>query len=360
VDVFAGLASLCFYLLPEVKSTSKRHLFEANFCLWRRLTFQKMPLNPFLSKIFPSKAKRTYSCGFLFVALVVVVAIAVGLGVGLGKRERASTPSTGQQSGSATATATATPSSYHNSTTWWKPKSRTTWQIILNETVGTSNFDDVSVYDIDLFDSSNQTINALHAAGIKVICYFSAGSYENWRPDANQFPSSVMGNDLDGWPGERWLNISSSVVRNIMVQRIELAYQKSCDGLDPDNIDGYDNDNGLGLTEKDSINYVQFLANEGHSRGMAVGLKNGAEIVVNVRDNVDWEVNEQCVQYNECDSFEPFIAANKPVFHIEYPNNTNIATAETICEHSPSNFSTLLKDMNLDGWYEACWNLPST
>src|SRR5208337_3655957 len=127
---------------------------------------------------------------------------------------------------------------------WWKPKPRTTWQIVLNETVGTTNFADVSVYDIDLFDSSIQTITALHAGGIKVICYFSAGSYENWRPDANEFPISVLGNALDGWPGERWLNTKSSVVRDIMTKRIELAYNKSCDGLDPDNIDGYDNDNG--------------------------------------------------------------------------------------------------------------------
>ena len=85
----------------------------------------------------------------------------------------------------------------------------------------------------------------------------------------------------------RWLNTNSDIVRNIMIQRIELAKNKSCDGLDPDHIDAYNNDNSLGLTQQDAINYIQFLANEGHSRGMAVGLKNGGDIVTYVTNTVD-------------------------------------------------------------------------
>jgi len=48
-----------------------------------------------------------------------------------------------------------------------------------------------------------------------------------------------MGNGLTGWKGERWLNISSANVRSIMTARIQLAAQKGCDGIDPDNVDGY-------------------------------------------------------------------------------------------------------------------------
>jgi hypothetical protein len=43
--------------------------------------------------------------------------------------------------------------------------------------------------------------------GRKVICYFSAGSYENWRSDKNDFPSDVLGNKLEHWEGEKWLDI---------------------------------------------------------------------------------------------------------------------------------------------------------
>ena len=48
-------------------------------------------------------------------------------------------------------------------------------------------------YDIDLFDAPKSTIDALHAKKRIVICYFSAGSHENWRPDAGSFPSSALG-----------------------------------------------------------------------------------------------------------------------------------------------------------------------
>ena len=43
----------------------------------------------------------------------------------------------------------------------------------------------IGTYEIDLFDTAQDTIDALHAAGGYVICYVSAGSFEDWRPDAN-------------------------------------------------------------------------------------------------------------------------------------------------------------------------------
>jgi len=41
---------------------------------------------------------------------------------------------------------------------------------------------DVQMYDIDLFEAPGPTIAALRAAGRAVVCYFSAGSWEEWRP----------------------------------------------------------------------------------------------------------------------------------------------------------------------------------
>jgi hypothetical protein len=51
----------------------------------------------------------------------------------------------------------------------------------------------------------------LKSQGVFVMCYFSAGSFEDWRPDAVDFPSEVLGRN-NGWPGENWLNISDSRV----------------------------------------------------------------------------------------------------------------------------------------------------
>jgi hypothetical protein len=33
----------------------------------------------------------------------------------------------------------------------------------------------------------------------KVFVHFSAGSFENWRPDNDSFPDVVKGKPLDGW-----------------------------------------------------------------------------------------------------------------------------------------------------------------
>jgi hypothetical protein len=75
---------------------------------------------------------------------------------------------------------------------------------------------------------------------------------------------------------------------------------------------------------------------------------------------VHFSVNEQCVQYSECDTFRPFIEAGKPVFHIEYPDGAGkrqlkADTVSKICEDEDrSGFSTVLKKMEVDGWVEYC------
>ncbi|MFN7148907.1 MAG: endo alpha-1,4 polygalactosaminidase, partial [Microthrixaceae bacterium] len=84
------------------------------------------------------------------------------------------------------------------------PRPGLSWQWQLTGAVDTSVGADV--FDVDLFDTSAAVVSALHARGARVVCYMSAGSFEDWRPDASRFPSSVLGSALDGWPGERWLD----------------------------------------------------------------------------------------------------------------------------------------------------------
>ncbi|KAJ5820270.1 Endo alpha-1-4 polygalactosaminidase precursor [Penicillium riverlandense] len=293
----------------------------------------------------------------LSLVALIVVALGVGLGVGLGiglkqhhgKRSGNAPTSNGGNGGA-------------NTTVKWQPAAGTKWQIeLLNPLTDTSV--DAPVYDIDMFDNRVKVICDLQNMGRKVICYFSAGTYENWRPDASDFRSSDFGNKLPDWSGEKWLDTNSKNVREVMKTRLDLAKKKGCDGVDPDNIDAYDNSNGLGLTKADAINYVNFLAKEADARGLAIGLKNGGDIIDSVIDNMQWSVNEQCAQYDECAIFDPFIQANKPVFHIEYPksdgtNNNNAVTAKqrsAACNAAnEKGFSTVIKNMDLDNWVEYC------
>lgn len=127
----------------------------------------------------------------------------------------------------------------------WKPAVGTPWQIVLSEVIkipkgGAKNLKpNVPIYDVDLFENPKKTFDALHKAGKRVICYFSAGSWENWRDDRKDFQKKDLGKTLSGWPDEKYVNISSPSVRAIMAKRIKLAAQKGCDAIDPDNMDGY-------------------------------------------------------------------------------------------------------------------------
>src|SRR3954454_8536808 len=62
-------------------------------------------------------------------------------------------------------------------TSIWKPGLVTSWQWQLTTPVDqTVNAD---VFDIDLYDNSASVVSSLHAKGKKVICYISAGTFEN-------------------------------------------------------------------------------------------------------------------------------------------------------------------------------------
>ena len=289
----------------------------------------------------------------------VIVALGVGLGAGLGIGLKGGDDDNGNDSGSDEGTGTTTPT---NTTVKWQPAVGVKWQIVLKNPINDTSVD-APVYDIDLFDNDASVISDLHGLGRKVICYFSAGTYENWRDDAKEFDSADLGKNLDDWPGEKWVNVKSTKIRKIMQTRLDLAVKKGCDGVDPDNIDGYDNDNGLGLTQAAAIDYVNWLASQSHSRGLSVGLKNGGSIIDSVIGNMQWCVNEQCAQYDECDTYAAFVEADKPVFHIEYPkgadtnNNDDVTTKQvtSACTANKSgNFSTVIKNMNLNNWVEYC------
>jgi len=233
----------------------------------------------------------------------------------------------------------------------WKPTPGTTWQWQIGESNGNTSAQ-VQMYDIDMFDVTAETIDALHSQGKIVICYFSAGTYEDWRPDAKQFPASVLGNS-NGWPGERWLDIrkeTAAAVYTIMTNRFSYGAEKGCDGIEPDNIDGYCNDSGFPLTAADQIYYNTWLANEAHKFNLSIGLKNDLDQIPQLESYFDWALDEQCYQYSECDSLKPFIAAGKAVFGTEYTGNT-----ATFCPYFDNlNYSWLKKKLSLDSWAYFC------
>ncbi|CAF1430610.1 unnamed protein product [Rotaria sordida] len=227
----------------------------------------------------------------------------------------------------------------------WQPTPSTTWTWQLQGTINTGK--NVAVYDIDLFDAPVNTINQLKAAGKKIICYFSAGSYEEWRSDANTFPASVKGKNLDGWPGERWLDIRQiQTLGPIMSARLDLAKQKGCDCVEPDNVDAYTygtSGTGFPLSYDDQRKYNIWLSQRAHERNLCIALKNDLSQIGDLLQYFDCAVNEQCWQYKECDKLLPFINANKAVFNCEYGTKPNCTQA------IQKKISSIQATLDLDG-----------
>ncbi|WP_418138560.1 endo alpha-1,4 polygalactosaminidase [Marinomonas sp. RS-M-Aa-14] len=232
---------------------------------------------------------------------------------------------------------------------WYRPPVGVTWQWQLD---GVVNEDyDVDLYDIDLFDSSVELIQRLQASGKKVICYFSAASYEDWRPDAADFSAQDLGKTLKGWDDERWLDIRSSQVRDVMVRRLRLATEKGCDGVELDNVDSYRTNTGFSFRANDQLDYNRFLATQAHQLGLGIGLKNNPDQARTLSSDFDFAVTEQCFEYSECRSYLGFIQAGKPVLNAEYRRIyvDDESERNSMCQQSQRlAFSTLVLPKMLD------------
>lgn len=281
------------------------------------------------------------------IAMLWIAVTALLAGCGGGGDGSSATAATNSSTVSAT-TSTATTAT--TSAAQWVPAASDTWQWQLSGTIDTSY--QVQVYDIDLFDAPQATIDNVKAQGRKVVCYFSAGSAENWRPDYADFQAADLGNDLDGWAGERWVDTRSTNVRNIMLARLDLAVSKGCNGVEPDNVDGYTNNTGFPLASATQADYNLFLANAAHTRGLAVALKNDTDQIDTLGVSFDFAINEQCHEYDECGDYTAFQATGKAVFNAEYATeyvqNTNGAR-DALCQSArAANLRTLVLPLALD------------
>jgi hypothetical protein len=231
----------------------------------------------------------------------------------------------------------------------WHPPVGTEWQWQLDGRLDLTV--DAPVYDVDGFETRARTVARLHGLGRHVICYISAGSWERWRPDRDKFPSSVLGLGLDGWPGERWLDIRKiGVLGPIMRARLAMCARKGFDAVEPDNVEGYANKSGFPLTADDQLRYNRWFARAAHQAGLSVALKNDLGQVRALLPSFDFAVVEQCFQYHECGRVTPFVNAGKAVLETEYslPRSAFCAHAQRL------GFSAMKKRLSLGAWRRPC------
>ena len=136
---------------------------------------------------------------------------------------------TGSSSGTGSVTATGTGSSTNGNQ--WKPSS--TPAIIWDWQIGASSDTAIippagsQMIDVDGFNVSASKVAALHAAGLKVVCYLDVGSFEPGRPDSADYPAALKLSEDPDWPGEWFLDTrdvfkTGSVLAGILSKRFQM------------------------------------------------------------------------------------------------------------------------------------------
>lgn len=210
----------------------------------------------------------------------------------------------------------------------------------------------VDAYDVDGFETSAAQVSALREKGVHVICYIDVGTAEDFRPDYGEFPKSVLGRS-NGWPGERWIDIRQlSTVEPIMSARFRMCAEKGFEAVEPDNIEAYANRSGFPISAQQQLTFNIWVAEAAHSLGMAVLQKNDAQQSGELEPYFDGALSEQCNQYSECASFEPYLEARKPVLNAEY----HLASTRFCAQDEAAGIMGARFNVALNGRrYQPCW-----
>jgi hypothetical protein len=205
------------------------------------------------------------------------------------------------------------------------------------------------VYDIDAEFNTAETVAYLHTLGKKVIGYIDVGVYEIYRTDAWKFQRltpRIWGNKDGNWDGSYWLDVRRiNDLAPIVKARLQMARDKGFDAIEPDEMDGWENNSGFPLTYQDQLNYNRAVASWAHELGLSIGQKGDIVQVQDLVGSFDWTLNEQCFQYKECTNpwnpvtgreqvgLQAYVQANKAVWVAEY-RNYSTSRWKSICQTS--------------------------
>jgi hypothetical protein len=166
-------------------------------------------------------------------------------------------------------------------------------------------FHTVDMFDVDGFD--NGAVSAIHArAGLtlaheRAICYISLGSWEDFRSDEGRWPTAALGLALSGYPDEHWVDVRQlSALTPAINARLQMCASKGFDGVEVDNIDGWNNPSGFPLTPQDAEAWLAAIANKAHALNMFVLWKNEPYLASFGRRYFDGALSEQCYAFHEC------------------------------------------------------------
>jgi hypothetical protein len=240
-----------------------------------------------------------------------------------------------------------------SSATRWIPTPGQTYQIQYDGKLDLQY--PAEIFDLDMFDTPARVVAKLHGMGRRVMCYIDVGTWESWRPDAKEFPKSVLGKKDGHWKGERWLDIrATSILEPIMAARLDLCKKKGFDGVDPDNLDGYQNDTGFPLTYRDQLTYDTWVAKAAHDRGLTADQKGDNGQVKDLVNVFDFAVVEQCFTQGWCKQFDVYTKTNRLVVDVEYYHAIGRFEGRNCPEAARNHDTAILKKLQLTEWIVTC------
>lgn len=210
------------------------------------------------------------------------------------------------------------------------------WQIADNQlNLEPARSGRVKVYDVDYEYTTAAEVAQLKSLGQYVVAYMDVGAWENYRPDAGQFPKSVIKCN-SGWSGEKYLDSRPEALaqyKGIMEKRFDLAKSKGFDAVEGDYQNNIADDicgTYKGMTQAQKIQiqdaFNQWFIAAVHARGMAAVLKNAPEHAARYAKwpdaahphGYDAALVEQCWEFSECSGYAEFVKRGKPVWNAEY------------------------------------------
>ncbi len=139
----------------------------------------------------------------------------------------------------------------------------------------------------------------------------------------------------------------------LLEARLDLCHAKGFDGVEADNLDAYQADTGFPLAAQDQLRFNRWLADQAHVRSLSIGLKNDPEQVVQLVDDFDWALAEDCFAQGWCEALIPFAAQAKQVVAVEY-TDCEVDWAGACSQARALGFEVMLKNRELDAWRGLC------
>ena len=162
----------------------------------------------------------------------------------------------------------------------------------------------------------------IKAKGNQVGAYISIGTGEDWRDDYDELKPFLVSKQWGQWPGEYFVNKTTTGILPIMKARIDKIAAWGCDWVEFDNMDwafddDYRSEYGIQVTQAEGIAFYQALCDYVHEKGMKCMAKNHVEEAADF-DGVLYESYDNEKNWWDTDGTKSFLAAGKLVIINHY------------------------------------------